>query len=174
MRRKLSSVKGARFRALKVAACGVLASGSISLFGLAAAHAAVLSVGSASNPFGAPFSGYYYCADVSAGSLAYPNKVQAWPCHAGPNQQFELLGETIYALGGQRCLDVQNAATAAGTPVNSYTCNGSASQKWYYWNGQIINLNGDQYCLDATSMTTGTHLVINPCNDSTSQQWQIK
>jgi hypothetical protein len=34
--------------------------------------------------------------------------VVAWRCNAAPNQQFELSGQTIFALGGLKCLDVAN------------------------------------------------------------------
>ena len=168
MKRKSFTAKSTHFRALKTATFAALASGSIALFG-SAAHAAVLSVGSATNPF----NGGYVCADVSGGSLTSPTKVQAWDCHAGPNQQIEFLNETIYTLGGQRCLDVFAGGTAAGSKVDSATCNGTPAQLWYYEWGEIYNPNSEK-CLDATNMANGTQLVVNPCNGSASQYWQIK
>ena len=72
-------------------------------------------------------------------------------------------------------MDVQGngAGGAGGTPVDAYACTGGTNQKWYYYNGELINL---QYglCLDATKSTDSTVLVVNPCNGSTSQQWQLK
>jgi hypothetical protein len=173
MRQKSFTAKGNRFHALKAGVFVALASGSIALFGSTTAHAAVLSVGP-TQP-NEPFNGGYVCADVSAGNLKAGNKIQAWGCHAGPNQQFDFIGYKIYALGGQRCLDVFAGGTAAGSQVDSATCNGTPAQEWYYFNGQIVNLNGNGgNCLDATSMSNGTQLVINPCNGSESQNWQIK
>jgi hypothetical protein len=58
------------------------------------------------------------CADVQGGSLANSTPVNAYNCTAAPNQQFEFSGQTIYALGGQTCLD-HNGFTP-GTPVDSY------------------------------------------------------
>jgi hypothetical protein len=62
---------------------------------------------------------------------------------------------------------------AAGTLVDSYTCNGGSNQAWEYLDGAIYNPASDK-CLDATNMANGTQLVINPCNGGTSQTWQIK
>ena len=131
--------------------------------------AAVLSVGAG---YGPPFGGLT-CADVAGGSLTPGIKVQAWDCLAGPNQQFEFYGQTIYTVGGQRCLDVLGAGTAPGTRVDSYVCNGTVAQKFYYYNGEVIYLHGG-LCLDAGNMSNGTQLIVNICNGSNSQSWQIK
>jgi len=141
---------------------------------------AILTVGAG---FGQPY-GSDVCADVASGKLASGTPVQAYSCSAGPNQQFELYGSTIYALGGQRCMTVQGSGIAPGTPVVSSVCNGSAQQQFYYlagvanYSGQIIfNLNLYGYanrCLDAGNLADGTQLVINECNGSNSQVWQIK
>jgi hypothetical protein len=90
MRQKWFTAKHHQFRTLKAATFAALAGGAIWLSGPGIVHAAVLSVGSASNPF----NGAYVCADVSGGVITSGNKVQAWDCHAGPNQQYEFLGET--------------------------------------------------------------------------------
>jgi hypothetical protein len=103
--------------------------------------------------------------------------VQAFGCLAGPNQQFEIYsnpnGGPIYTLGGQRCLDVVGSGTAPGTPVDSYTCNGTAAQWWWYYEGEIVYPNG-LLCLDAENMDNTTQLIVNTCNGSNSQQWQFK
>jgi hypothetical protein len=173
MKTKLSAGKTRHFRKLKAAGLAAVAGGAIALFGALPVHAAVLSVGPASGTEAPPFGGTI-CADVNGGSITSGTKVQAWECSAAPNQQYEFNGVTIYALGAQRCLDVYGAGTAAGTKVDSATCNGTAAQKWYYYDGEIINLNGDEYCLDATTGANGTQLVINPCSGAGSQNWQIK
>jgi Ricin-type beta-trefoil lectin domain len=131
-------------------------------------EAAVLSVGAGSPPFGAAT-----CADVALGSLTSGATVQAYDCLAGPNQQFEFYGLTIYALGGQRCLDVLGAGTTPGTKVDSATCNGTAAQQFYYDEGQIVYAHAG-LCLDAGSMNNGTQLIVNTCNSTSSQSWQIK
>jgi Ricin-type beta-trefoil lectin domain len=134
---------------------------------------AVLSVGAGLGP---PYGGST-CADVRGGNLIPGTPVQAYDCLAGPNQQFEiysnLAGGPIYTLGGQRCLDVFHSGTTPGTPVDSYTCNGTSAQQWSYQNGVIYYPYGI-LCLDAGSMDNTTQLIVNTCNGSNSQLWQLK
>ena len=146
-----------------------VAGASLLAFDSSPTKAAVVSVGGG---FGPPFGGFT-CGDVAGGNIASGTKVQAWDCLAGPNQQFEFYGPTIYTLGGQRCLDVVGAGTAPGTNVWSYTCNGTVAQQWTYDNGQIRYPHGG-LCLDAGNMGNGTQLHVNTCNGSNSQTWQIK
>ena len=150
-------------RTLKVTASSILISGALSLLGSPLAHAALLTVG-ASNP---PYGGFV-CADVRNASSAPGTPVQAYDCLGDLNEQFSFNGQKIYALGNTRCVDV-----SGGFLVVSNTCNSSATQNWYYYNGQIINpFYGE--CLDATTLANVTQLVINPCNSARSQTWQIK
>src|SRR5271155_753176 len=111
-----------RSRPLKAALLTALAIGLMALLGAVPARAAVLSFG---NFPGGVFGGEG-CADVQVGSLANSTPVNAYNCTAAPNQQFEFSGTTIYALGGQTCLDIAspNSSPAPGTPVDSYPCNG--------------------------------------------------
>jgi hypothetical protein len=133
-------------------------------------EAAVLSVGAGLGP---PYGGGV-CADVRDGNLAPGTPVQAFQCLAGPNQQFEIYGKTIYTLGGHMCLDVVGRGTAPGTPVDSYTCNGTPAQQWYPTYG-LIYYPYANLCLDAGNLDNTTQLVVNTCNfNSNSQQWQIK
>jgi hypothetical protein len=155
---------------LKAALLTALVSGLMSLLGSSPARAAVLSFGNfPGNVFGGD-----NCADVRGGSLANGTPVDAFNCTAAPNQQFEFNGKTIYALGGQTCLDVAspNSMPTAGTLVDSFPCNGGPNQQWTYSNGEIINASG--LCLDATSGGPGKQLVVNTCDGSANQQWQIK
>jgi Ricin-type beta-trefoil lectin domain len=77
-------------------------------------------------------------------------------------------GTTIYAMGGTRCIDVLARGTAAGTPIDSATCNGTPAQVWVYNKGAFVNPNSE-LCLDATTMQNHVVLVINPCDDSPGQ-----
>jgi hypothetical protein len=171
-------------RKIFLAAAAIVMTGAC-LFTLGTSHAEafILSAGAG---LGAPYGGGV-CADVRGGNLAPGTPVQAFQCLAGPNQQFEIYGTTIYTMGGHMCLDVVGRGTAPGTPVDSDTCNGTPAQVWTELNGMIVypyaNVNDSAtLCLDAGNMNNGTQLVVNPCNfDSTSQgyqsnsqQWQIK
>jgi Ricin-type beta-trefoil lectin domain len=150
------------------AVAAVMTAIGIGIFSAVPTGAAVLSTGAPNGPYGG-----YACADVAGANIAAETRIQAWDCHAGPNQQYQLEGITIYALGGQRCMDVAFAGTADGTIVWSYPCNGTGAQQWYYYRGQLVNIHAGK-CLDAGNATNGTQLVIRTCNSSNSQQWQIK
>jgi hypothetical protein len=131
-------------------------------------HAAMLTFGPPFQPFGG-----FRCADVGGGNIASGTVIVAYACNGAPNQQYEFNGETIYALGAQRCLDALGNGKVPGTKIDSATCNGTQAQAWYYYNGQVINFFS-ALCLDGGNGNNGTQLVINACNGSTSQQWQIK
>jgi hypothetical protein len=155
--------------ALRVVVFVVVASGSNVLFGPSSARAFVLSVGPMSGYFGG-----YVCADVVNGNLAVNELVQAYDCNGAPNQQYEFNGFTIYALGGERCLDVPGFDNGS-LVVRSNVCNGSATQQWHM-DGEIVN-SGTAKCLDATKMVNGTPLVVSDCvrpHTPISQQWQMK
>jgi hypothetical protein len=143
-----------------------------SLVSWSPAKAAVFTVGS----LGAPNNGGggNVCMDVGLARLKPGTLVIAFPCHASGNQQFELSGTTIYAMGGTRCIDVKGATR--GSQVDSSICTGRANQVWVYDDptpGSILNpISG--LCLDATTMTNNVVLVINKCNGSAGQIWQIK
>lgn len=158
-----------------VATVGLLA------FGVSPIEAAVFSVGAPDGSIGNTV-----CMDVSGNSIKSGTPVIAQECHAGPNQQYQWAGpkgRTIFTVGGQNCLDVFNQETADGTLVQSVTCRTETdtvrllAQEFAYENGQIIFLKPDQQghrkCLDAIN-GIGEQLVINTCNGSDSQQWQIK
>ena len=173
---------GSCVRSLKAVGFAALASGSIALFGSSLAHAAVLSAGAPNPPYGGGT-----CADVPAASLTpAANPLQAWGCHAGPNQQYQIIYDHIYALGGQRCVGTtQNASglTFAGAKVLSEPCNTSdRTQNWYFDGGEFINYAGpsagfgNALCLDAGN-GDGAPLIMWYCGQplsSNSQNWQIK
>ncbi|MEU3075530.1 ricin-type beta-trefoil lectin domain protein [Streptomyces laurentii] len=75
-----------------------------------------------------------------------------------------------------KCLDVQSAATANGTPVQVYTCNGSAAQGWILEGDDtglhLRNVNSSK-CLDVAGngKTDGTKIQVYTCNSSAAQTW---
>ncbi|WP_030321165.1 RICIN domain-containing protein [Streptomyces sp. NRRL B-3229] len=81
----------------------------------------------------------------------------------------------IHAHGATNmCLEVGNNKTDNGTPVQIYTCNGSAGQKWQIGdNGSLVHDNSGK-CLDVprADSANGTALRIWTCNGSPAQQWQ--
>jgi len=174
----LRSLFDQRRRSLLV--CGFIAVTS-SLVSFVPARSAVLLNGP-------PSGGPYVCADVAGDSNAPSNKVQAWSCHAGPNQQFALEsgvssasvipgGLIIFALGGTMC--VSAPTFAQGSAITIEPCaNPWTGAIWQYTiQGQLQELHNLQQplCLDATNGQDGTQLMLNSCNSNTnSQQWTIE
>ncbi len=69
----------------------------------------------------------------------------------------------ITGVGG-KCIDVNAAATADGTPIQLYTCNGTAAQKWTVSSDGSIKALGK--CLDVTASGTadGVKVQLYTCN----------
>ncbi|MDW4909623.1 RICIN domain-containing protein [Streptomyces sp. ADMS] len=78
----------------------------------------------------------------------------------------------LHAASG-KCLEVGASATASGTPVQIYTCNGTAGQKWEIRGDAIVNVASGK-CLDVNNAGTanGTGVQIWPCNQTGAQQWE--
>ncbi|GGQ47871.1 ricin-type beta-trefoil lectin domain protein [Streptomyces althioticus] len=72
-----------------------------------------------------------------------------------------------------KCVDVRDAATADGTPVQLYTCNGTAAQRWTHVPGEGGTLRALGRCLDVTGGGTanGTKVQLWPCNGTDAQRW---
>ncbi|MER5835799.1 ricin-type beta-trefoil lectin domain protein [Streptomyces sp. NPDC002130] len=73
-----------------------------------------------------------------------------------------------------RCLDVDNASTAAGATVLIQDCHTAARQLWTTWAGGEIRVFGDK-CLDAYNQgtTNGTRVITWPCNGQNNQKWTV-
>ncbi|MCS0604688.1 ricin-type beta-trefoil lectin domain protein [Streptomyces sp. LP11] len=78
-----------------------------------------------------------------------------------------------------KCLDVQGAGKTNGTPVQVYTCNGGASQKWQRWatyDGGYTLMNPNSFkCLEVLNGATadGTKIQIRDCGSGKAQQWKF-
>ncbi|WP_425584774.1 ricin-type beta-trefoil lectin domain protein [Streptomyces vastus] len=80
----------------------------------------------------------------------------------------------IHAHGApDKCLEVGGGKKDSGTPVQIYTCNGGAGQKWQIRGKALVNVNSGK-CLDIKSSGTanGTALQIWTCNNTAAQKWQ--
>ncbi|WP_051812533.1 chitinase [Kitasatospora sp. MBT63] len=73
---------------------------------------------------------------------------------------------------GGKCVDVAAAATANGTAVQLYDCNGTAAQNWTVATDGSLRALGK--CLDVTSAGTanGTKIQLWDCNGTGAQKWQ--
>ncbi|GAA2647213.1 hypothetical protein GCM10010399_95270 [Dactylosporangium fulvum] len=72
---------------------------------------------------------------------------------------------------GGKCVDVAGAATANGTKIQLYTCNGTTAQRWTIGADGTVRTLGK--CLDvaAASSANGTKVQLYDCNGTTAQQW---
>jgi hypothetical protein len=73
-----------------------------------------------------------------------------------------------------RCLDINNWATANGTQAQLWDCNGQGNQQWAYTSAKELRVYGNK-CLDANNAgtTNGTQAVIWDCNGQSNQQWNV-
>ncbi|NUT97780.1 MAG: glucosylceramidase [Saccharothrix sp.] len=79
-------------------------------------------------------------------------------------------GGAITGLAG-KCVDVAGAATANGTAVQLYTCNGTAAQTWTRGSDGTLRALGK--CLDIAGPSTadGTVTHLWDCHTGSSQKW---
>jgi beta-glucosidase len=71
------------------------------------------------------------------------------------------------------CLDDERGATATGTHVEIYTCNGGTTQDWTAEPDGTIRFDSSYCMADSGTVTTGGHLIdLAPCaNTSPAMQW---
>jgi glucosylceramidase len=70
-------------------------------------------------------------------------------------------------------MDVSGGATANGTKVQLWDCNGSGAQQWTHTaSNQLVNPQSGR-CLDATGVSSadGTPLQIWDCGGGANQSW---
>ncbi|MEV4490061.1 ThuA domain-containing protein [Micromonospora coxensis] len=79
----------------------------------------------------------------------------------------------VKGLAG-KCLDVRNGATADGTQIQIYTCNGSAAQTWTVTPNATVKALGK--CLDVSGggSADGTKIQLWTCNGSGAQNWSAQ
>jgi hypothetical protein len=120
------------------------------------------------------------CVDVNGGDTANGAPVGPFPCNNGFNERWTYAGGQFIGLGSfngtKKCLSVHGNSTAAGAPVELDTCaQGSKGQLWKISQvSQIISSAGNN-CLDSQGQIGGNlQLVVNPCNDTDGQFWDLR
>jgi alpha-galactosidase len=80
----------------------------------------------------------------------------------------------LRGTGSGRCVDVDNASTAAGATALIWDCHTAANQSWTTWAGGEIRVFGDK-CLDAYNQGTvnGTRVITWSCNGQDNQKWTV-
>ncbi|GJF33628.1 glycosyl hydrolase [Kitasatospora sp. NE20-6] len=76
----------------------------------------------------------------------------------------------VRGLAG-KCLDVAAAATANGTQVQLYTCNGTDAQKWATTTAGELRVLGKCLDLAAGGTADGTKVQLWDCNGTGAQKW---
>jgi type 1 glutamine amidotransferase len=79
----------------------------------------------------------------------------------------------VTGLAG-KCLDVRGAATADGTQVQLYTCNGTGAQTWTVTPNSTVKALSK--CLDVSggAATDGTKIQLWTCNGTGAQNWSAQ
>ncbi|MGW4296026.1 ThuA domain-containing protein [Micromonospora chersina] len=79
----------------------------------------------------------------------------------------------IRGLAG-KCLDVRSGATADGTQIQLYTCNGSTAQTWTVTPNSTVKALGK--CLDVSGggSADGTKIQLWTCNGTGAQNWSAQ
>ncbi|MEV6520322.1 RICIN domain-containing protein [Longispora sp. NPDC051575] len=73
------------------------------------------------------------CMDAAWGSTADLTTVQVANCTGNRAQQFRLNpANDLVNVQADKCADVYNRATAPGSPVKLWPCNGQDNQKWFW------------------------------------------
>ncbi len=80
----------------------------------------------------------------------------------------------LRGVGSNRCLDVPGAATANGTLLTIWDCNGGTNQRWAALSNGALQVYGNK-CLDVPGHATaaGTRVQIWDCNGGANQQWTL-
>jgi hypothetical protein len=83
-------------------------------------------------------------------------------------------GGVVRGVASNRCVDVPGSATANGTQVQIWDCNGGANQSWALTSAKELRVYGNK-CLDVVgaSNTAGAKVQIWDCNGGTNQQWNL-
>jgi hypothetical protein len=78
----------------------------------------------------------------------------------------------IKGVGSGRCLDVPGAATADGTAVQLWDCNGRTNQQWAATSAGELRVYGSK-CLDAAGTGNGAGIQIYSCHGGANQKWRL-
>ncbi|MCG7524188.1 ricin-type beta-trefoil lectin domain protein [Streptomyces sp. OfavH-34-F] len=87
-------------------------------------------------------------------------------------------GKTSYVGLGGKCLDLNGGKPEENRPVNLYSCNGAASQKWSFQvepgqsdpNLGTLTFHGDTWCVAPAAAGAGAGMRINACDGSAGQK----
>jgi len=90
-----------------------------------------------------------------------------------PPAATQLFTTTLLTPNGL-CLDVKGDSTSPGTPLDVWSCNGTAAQLFTFWSDGVVTGPGGQ-CLDVWGdNAAGGRLDMTTCNGTAAQQWALR
>jgi beta-glucosidase len=113
-----------------------------------------------------------YTAQVSvSGTAGATGSVSfSWAVAAAADQG--PAGPVRFAVAG-RCLNDSGNKSANGTPVDIWTCNGSAAQHWTAGQDRTLRMHGKCLSISGSAKVNGSKLVLGTCGEYASQQWSV-
>jgi hypothetical protein len=111
------------------------------------------------------------CVDVFNNDVPL-GKLGVWDCNGSTAQTWTDVGDGSLGVGG-RCLDVNQAGTAAGSSVILSNCHQGTNQRWISRaDGTVVNPVSGR-CLTGASATNGAVFTIQDCTGAPLQQWRM-
>ncbi|MET9542556.1 ricin-type beta-trefoil lectin domain protein [Streptomyces sp. NPDC006553] len=99
----------------------------------------------------------------------YVNKTGTTGMTWTPDNRMETLTPAIAVVGiGGKCLDMQSASSANGTPAQIYTCNTNGGQK-FALTGDVLKVYNK--CVTAMGTAAGSVIQLQPCDGTPAQTW---
>jgi Ricin-type beta-trefoil lectin domain len=113
------------------------------------------------------------CLNIPGGDVANP--LTTWDCvPTATNEQFHFTGTSWRAMGS-KCIAAQS--TMAGSKVVLAACDGSAKQRWDFFEGNNrIRLNATNFCVNVPngSNALATEVVLATCSTASSQSFTFQ
>ncbi|MER8182322.1 family 16 glycosylhydrolase [Kitasatospora sp. NPDC094015] len=113
--------------------------------------------------------GGYWPGDPD-GSTAFPQQLVVDYVRVTTGSSGGATTGSLTGLAG-KCLDVNAAATANGTKVQLYGCNGTPAQRWTVGTDGTIRALGKCLDVNAAGTADGTRVQLWDCNGTGAQQW---
>jgi poly(3-hydroxybutyrate) depolymerase len=107
--------------------------------------------------------------DFEPGERSWTRAV-VWNFFTGETPAPDPAGFRLRSESAGRCLDVNGASSANGSPMIIWDCHSNANQR-FSQNGRELRVLGK--CLDVPAGAAGTRAQVRDCNGSANQQWNV-
>jgi Ricin-type beta-trefoil lectin domain len=109
------------------------------------------------------------CLAVHGGAVI-GSQVVIWSC-GGAAASWELPAAAVLSALSGRCLADPGSSSAAGTPIDSSACSGSAAQRWTAKRNGTIVIAGKCLAVEGSSLLDGAAIQLARCSTSAAQRW---